>query len=52
MPPPLSDVEPLQASNAEQKKGAEPEVDAKGIKKVKAPDSEREPLTKKPPAKR
>jgi hypothetical protein len=43
-----ADVEPLQTANAEKKQNSEPEGDTKGKKKLKAPDSEREPLTKKP----
>lgn len=43
-----ADIEPLQTADAEKEQNSEPEVDAKGKKKVKAPDSEREPLMKKP----
>jgi hypothetical protein len=44
-----ADVEPLQTADAEKgQQNSEPEVDSKGKKKVKAPDSEREPLMKKP----
>jgi hypothetical protein len=43
-----ADVEPLKTADAEKKQSAEPEVDTKGKKKLKAPDSEREPMTKKP----
>lgn len=43
-----ADVEPLQTADAEKGQNSEPEVDAKGKKKLKAPDSEREPLMKKP----
>lgn len=43
-----ADVEPLQTADAEKAQNSEPEVDAKGKQKVKAPDSEREPLMKKP----
>lgn len=46
-----SDIEPLQtadAEKAEKAQNSEPEIDAKGKKKVRAPDSEREPLMKKP----
>jgi hypothetical protein len=43
-----ADIEPLQTADAEKGQNSEPEVDATGKKKVKAPDSEREPLMKKP----
>ena len=43
-----ADIEPLQTAAEENGQNSEPEVDAKGKKKVKAPDSEREPLMKKP----
>ncbi|HMA91921.1 MAG TPA: hypothetical protein VKP30_04500 [Polyangiaceae bacterium] len=43
-----ADIEPLQTADAEKEQNSEPEVDAKGKKMVKAPDSEREPLMKKP----
>ncbi len=46
-----ADVDPFSQSDAEPKESAEPERDEKGHKKLKAPDSNREPLLKKPPAK-
>lgn len=46
-----ADVDPFNQSDTEPKEGSEPERDEKGHKKLKAPDSNREPLLKKPPAK-
>lgn len=43
-----ADIEPLQTADAEKGQDSESEFDAKGKKKLKAPEGERESLMKKP----